>query len=419
MVADDSRVMRLAVKKILGTGFDLVQAENGTQAWEQLGQDPTIQALVTDIEMPGLDGYELICHIRAADDARLRELPVIAITGAEDETTKQRAFACGATDFITKPLDAIQLLARVQAYVRYDQTTRELTEQSIADVLTGLPSRRYLLQRGEQDLAYARRQGSDMALIRIDIDNFKQHYRALGDDGSDRLLGWVAEMLIQNARTEDTVARISGAEFALHANGIGMAEAVVICERVQSALARKPFVNGGNTVPVTLSIGMASLKQDNADSVEAMMRLANQRVVQARIEGGNRMCGSIPNQSAPVVEEVTLGAPEAEPVMELQALETPTIDPAAEYAVELEVPGALSDPLPTVDTPDTTGANVGDIGQLEIPVETPLPSAAELISVDRALTLLGKGREQLLLPYLEHLMVRLQPLLDLYHRHRK
>jgi PleD family two-component response regulator len=119
LIADDSRVIRLAIKKILGTQYDIVQVENGAHAWDRVVQDRGIQALVTDIEMPQMDGYELICRIRAADDARIRDLPVITITGTDDEYVRHRAFACGATDFITKPLDSIQLLARVRAYVQY------------------------------------------------------------------------------------------------------------------------------------------------------------------------------------------------------------------------------------------------------------------------------------------------------------
>src|SRR4030066_135784 len=121
LVADDSRVIRMAIKKILGADYDLVEVEDGESAWDRIRADSEIQALVTDIEMPNVDGYELICRIRGAEETRLRELPVIVITGAEDEETKQRAFACGATGFIIKPIAAIQLKARVQAYIRYDQ----------------------------------------------------------------------------------------------------------------------------------------------------------------------------------------------------------------------------------------------------------------------------------------------------------
>src|SRR5256885_6967375 len=105
LVADDSRVIRKAVTKILGNDFELVEADDGEAAWQQIERDQRIEVLMTDIEMPKLDGYGLICRVRAADESRLRDLPIIVITGAEDETTRERAYACGATDFITKPID--------------------------------------------------------------------------------------------------------------------------------------------------------------------------------------------------------------------------------------------------------------------------------------------------------------------------
>src|SRR4030065_1912592 len=102
LVADDSRVIRMAINKILGADYDLVEVEDGESAWDRVRADSDIQALVTDIAMPNVDGYEIICRIRGAEETRLRELPVIAITGAEEEQTKQRALACGATAVIIK-----------------------------------------------------------------------------------------------------------------------------------------------------------------------------------------------------------------------------------------------------------------------------------------------------------------------------
>src|SRR4030065_1066759 len=92
LIADDSRVIRMAIKKILGADYDLVEVEDGESAWDRVREDTEIQALVTDIEMPNVDGYELICRIRGAEETRLRELPVIAITGAEDQQTQTPPF---------------------------------------------------------------------------------------------------------------------------------------------------------------------------------------------------------------------------------------------------------------------------------------------------------------------------------------
>jgi CheY-like chemotaxis protein len=114
LVVDDSRVVRKTILKILGRDFHIVEAEDGMAGWRSIAQNSRIEAIISDIQMPELDGYHLICKIRAADDPALRELPVIVITSAEDETTRERAYACGASDFILKPFNAGQLVECVR-----------------------------------------------------------------------------------------------------------------------------------------------------------------------------------------------------------------------------------------------------------------------------------------------------------------
>jgi len=411
LIADDSRVIRLAIKKILGTQYDIVQVENGAHAWDRVREDRDIQALVTDIEMPQMDGYELICRIRAADETRIRELPVITITGTDDEYVRHRAFACGATDFITKPLDSIQLQARVQAYVQYEEANRELAEkaisleeQAITDPLTGLRSRRYLLQRGEQDVAYALRHGRDVTLIRIDIDKFKEIYRTHGDDVSDQLLVWLSKLLFSNARTEDTVARVSGAEFAILASMTNLADAEALCGRVRDAVAIQPFRHGDADITVTMSMGLASLTSDRRDTIESLLKLANQRLNRARSDGGNRVCVSVMGESAvAAVEEVTLAPPES------VALVQPEPDESLAPPLEVEATDIVFEAVNTADS--TTPA----------PMESralATDEAAELVSVDRALALLAAGKGSLLGPYLEALVRRVDPLLEFYHSRR-
>jgi len=430
LVVDDSRVMRLAIMKILGTDFEVIQAENGAIAWALLGNDPGIQAVLTDVQMPEMDGYELICRIRAADDMRLRSLPIMTITGSEDDAIKQQAMACGATDFVIKPLDAMQLRARVQAYVRYDQQTRALTErtqsleeQAITDPQTGLRSRRYLMQRGEQDMAFAQRHAQDLTLLRIDIDGFKKIYRAHGDELVDRLIAWLAKLLFSTARTEDTVARVSGAEFALLATNTGMTQAHSLCERIVNTVASQPFSQGNVSVPVTLTIGVASLGADRCETIEALYALAHQRLCHALSEGGNRICTSILGENPPTVEEVTLldvdnGVSTESSSSTLAAM------PEPETAVLLEIPELVEPSLSSPEIEFSPGENIAE----EVPAAVPdliqpeavsplvngqLPS--ELMSVDKALAMIVLGKGNMVLPYLESLMREIQPLIDLHH----
>lgn len=323
LVADDSRVIRKAISRILNAEFDLIEAEDGEAAWEQLQKDDSIQVLVSDIEMPKLDGYSLICRIRAANVERVRSVPIIVITGADDELTRERAFACGATDFIIKPLDGVQLLARTRAHARLDQTARKLEETSTAledqtavDPLTQLHSRRYFLQRGVQDLAYAKRHQSDLSIVRIDIDNFRPLYKKYGDQVSDQILIWLAKILVASSRTEDTVARIGGGEFAVIAPSSGRMEAAVLCERIRTAVAAEPFKGDGASVPLTVSLGLATLGRDPGETAEELLALADQRMTLAKAGGGNRL-GVSYQEEAPKHEEAVIEQPDLETALKM------------------------------------------------------------------------------------------------------
>ncbi|MDH4187683.1 MAG: response regulator, partial [Nitrospira sp.] len=104
-MVDDAQVMRRAVEKMLQGDYEVILANDGEAGWEVLAQDAGIDMLITDVQMPKLDGYGLICRVRADSSTHLKELPIITITGAEDDETRIRAYACGSTDFIIKPFD--------------------------------------------------------------------------------------------------------------------------------------------------------------------------------------------------------------------------------------------------------------------------------------------------------------------------
>jgi len=323
LVADDSRVIRKAINKILSNEFELIEAEDGETAWEHLLKDDSIEVLVSDIEMPRLDGYSLICRVRAAEAERVRNVPIIVITGADDELTRERAFACGATDFIIKPIDGVQLLARTRAHAKLDQTTRRLGEtataledQTAVDPLTQLHSRRYFIQRGVQDLAYAKRHNSDLSVIRIDIDNFRTIYKQHGDQVSDQILVWLAKILTATCRTEDTVARIGGGEFAIIAPSSGRMEAAVLCERVRTAVTAEPFKHANLSIALTTSLGLSTLGRDPGESIEELLGLAEQRMTLAKAAGGNRL-GVSYQEEAPKPEEAVIEQPDLETALKM------------------------------------------------------------------------------------------------------
>lgn len=112
LVVDDSRTVRASINKVLSTSYTIVQAEDGEDAWDKLLELPKVSMIISDIMMPKLDGYGLICRIRAAENSEIKNIPIVVITSSEDDLTRERAHACGANDFIVKPVSAADMMQR-------------------------------------------------------------------------------------------------------------------------------------------------------------------------------------------------------------------------------------------------------------------------------------------------------------------
>lgn len=368
LMVDDSKVMRKAFGKILSEDYDMLEAEDGEQGWSILSTDDSIQLVISDIEMPGLDGFGLIGRIRGSDDPRLQNIPVIFITGAEDDETKQAALDAGATDFVIKPVDKVQLLARTRAQVKMDQTSRELAqattslqEEATLDPQTSLTSKKYFMQRCNQDISAAMRHQEPMALLRINLDRYKKVYGEVGDDGFEELLKWIADILTQTARTEDTISRIGGAEFAILAPKTDADGALKLGSRLRDAITARPFSAGGSAVPITLSTGIVNVGVDQEVEPEGILALAEERVEMVRSSGGDAVFDG----------KVTVGGEEARAEKEAR-------------------------PAPPEVRIDDNGASGFAAG----------------IYIDQALEMLARGDTEEIEPYLADLLLQILPLLE-------
>lgn len=142
LIVDDSRTIRAGLSKVLSKDFTIVEANDGEEGWEQLQANDSIKLVITDIMMPQLDGYGLICRIRGADTDRLKKLPIIVVTSAEDEVSRERAHACGANNFIVKPAKPKDLLERVyfhtEAYLSGEPATAPQMAQYQSEIETAV-----------------------------------------------------------------------------------------------------------------------------------------------------------------------------------------------------------------------------------------------------------------------------------------
>jgi diguanylate cyclase (GGDEF)-like protein len=403
LVVDDSRVIRKAISRILQDDCEIIDAVDGEDGWNKLLENDDLQVMITDIEMPTLDGYQLICRIRAHADERIKEIPVITITGAEDEETRSRAFACGATDFITKPIDKVQLKARVRAHARLEETTRQLEEttatleeEATTDPLTGLTSRRYFGQRGEQDIAHALRHKSELSIFRIEIDRFKKVYQALGDDLVDDMIKWLATALAKTARTEDTVARMGGSDFAILAPATGGDNAGILGERLRTAINEKPFTAGPTSVDVTISIGIATLDDYENETFDKLLKKANEHLTFAKAEGGDTVTISTRTEAMVDQEEVTLV--DAPPAVEPEVNAEEIISEAAQAFSEKSIAELEKEIAYEVETQ-------GDVDHTVV-------ESTDGIDVNSAITMLSNGDGEKVKPYILELSSKILPLLE-------
>ena len=326
LVIDDSRVMRHAVNRVLSTEFDILEAEDGEAGWEKLLNDSSVQVVISDVQMPRLDGYSMICRIRAADEARISGVPIIVMTGADDDITRERAFACGANDFITKPIDSTQLLSCVRSHAQTDPHAAELADSattlgaaSNVDPLTQLNSRRYLLDHSDAILAAAKNKNSTLSIIQIGLDGFAALRAQYGDDITDQVLIWLAKLLQSKVRKNDTVARIGNAEFTLITLSSGRVEAAVLAERLRAEISAQPFSVGAEDIHVTASIGLVTLGYDPGTTLEEMLALAHRRLKLAGNGGGDRLCVSDESAQTSLVEETIIEKPGLDTALDMLA----------------------------------------------------------------------------------------------------
>jgi two-component system, cell cycle response regulator len=297
LLVEDSQTTTALLTKYLAGAYRLLHAKDGEQAWNMLSNDSDIEMVITDINMPKLTGHQLLVKIRKQDDPRFKNLPVIVMTTANDNVDRNLAFLNGANDFINKPIDEMELQARVNVHQKLARTIRELElsrrqlrEQATTDPLTQLKNRRAFFENGEQGLSKARRYQTDISIILLDIDHFKTINDNHGHDAGDEVLRKLGAILMQLTRTEDTVARIGGEEFAILLPDTNRLGTAVLAERIRIAIEKEKFSSHGQTIPVTVSIGIASFRVEPIDTIDQLLVIADRRLYLAKQKGRNRIC---------------------------------------------------------------------------------------------------------------------------------
>ena len=299
LVVEDSLTSVAVISRDLRERYSLLHARDGDDAWEVLQTDTRIELVITDVQMPRVSGQQLLKLIRQSEDARIRSLPVIVMTTADDNADKHLAFLNGANDFLNKPVDPLELQARVNVHHRLARTIHELevskvalAEQATTDSLTRLKNRRMFYTQAEQNLAVCRRYAKDMSVLLLDIDHFKKVNDTYGHHAGDQVLVRIAQLLTMMVRGGDTVARFGGEEFAALLPETNRLGAAVMGQRIRAGIEKEEIIVEGRQIPVTVSIGIATLAAEEVTSIDQLLNIADRRLYLAKNSGRNRICVS-------------------------------------------------------------------------------------------------------------------------------
>jgi len=314
LAVDDSRVMRRAISKILSKQYMVIEAEHGEDAWSLLQHHHDIQVVFTDLSMPYLDGYGLLERIRTSSDEHISALPVIIITGEEDDdAAKMEALDKGANDFIGKPFDKAQLFARAQSHIKFEQTSKKLSEtaeklekQAAVDELTGLGSQRYFQKAADEQLSALIRHKGHCCVLRIDIDNFNQLFIKHGKQVADEIIQNIGHCLSQHVRKEDMAARVGLAKFSLFLNHTHLDMAIKLAQRIIDEIPTRKLTS--KNFSFTASTGIYE-PEVNIDSNFAKIYAKTEQCLQQAISnGGNTLVteSGLPDQEKDSIEPLTI-----------------------------------------------------------------------------------------------------------------
>ncbi|MCK6681419.1 MAG: diguanylate cyclase [Thermoanaerobaculia bacterium] len=293
LIADndlDSR--RLLERALTALGHEVVAVGNGFAAVLALMSPDGPRLAILDWTLPGESGLEVCRLVRRRPAPYVYLLLLTARDRREDVVTGLDA---GADDFLTKPLDAVELRARLrpgervldlqEGLIRTQEAFREL---AMHDSLTGLWNRRMILDQLRKELHQAEREGKPLAVALADLDDFKKVNDGLGHAAGDAVLAEAAKRMRSVMRDCDFIGRYGGEEFLLVLPGCDGDAGLLVAERVRRILSDQPVLANGELVPMTVSVGL-SFSRAGGMKPEPLIRAADEALYQAKAAGRNRV----------------------------------------------------------------------------------------------------------------------------------
>ncbi len=294
LLVDDRPASNERITAALATEHAVEIETNPNQALFRAAEG-NCDLVIISLAMENFDGLRLCSQVRSLD--RTRNVPILAIMDSYDNARMSRGLEIGINDFLIRPIDKNELLARARTQVRkkrYAERLRENVQQSIemaiTDALTGLFNRYYMESHLTALVEQSAARGKSLTVLMVDIDYFKSINDSHGHDAGDDVLRQLATRVRKSIRGFDLACRYGGEEFVVVMPETDMAVATIVAERLRRRIAAEPFAiqQGAHQIETTISIGIATLDAA-ADSVAKMLKRADQALYRAKRDGRNRV----------------------------------------------------------------------------------------------------------------------------------
>ena len=286
MVDDDAPSRDALAALLRDHGYEVSIASGGIEAAAVVDRDAP-DLVISDLRMPRGNGFELVKRLRSR--SATVDLPIILVTAFDDPARRVHGLDLGADDYLAKPVDADELLARVRVHLRHAHRSQELVRRSVLDPLTGVLNRRGIVALLHRAQETARRSGSPLSVLMIDVDHFKALNDTHGHKAGDTALRQIARALVDAVRVADHVGRMGGDEFVVVVPDTGTA-AEQLAERLRRLHLPPLAVAEDHELEISVSIGVATL--DGDESLDTFLERADRAMYAAKGRGRGAGSGS-------------------------------------------------------------------------------------------------------------------------------
>ncbi len=285
LIVDDMKLSRSAISKSLKKiNLNILEAKDGQEALDILEKNENITIVVTDYEMPIMDGLDLTFKIR--EKFKKDQVGIIAVSGIESKNIVSKFLKFGANDFIHKPFTDSEITTRVNSNLELLDLFSRIKELGNTDYLTGTYNRRYFFESGHAIFSKAKRKNKSLAVATIDIDKFKLINDDYGHDVGDVALKEVKTILDNNLRESDLMARFGGEEFCILLEDISLQNTQVLFEKIRKCFEKNMIETHGIIVTYTVSIGICF---GISNSLEEMIKISDKALYEAKESGRNKV----------------------------------------------------------------------------------------------------------------------------------